>query len=240
MRIAICDDSFIDRELIAELIRHYASTQTIPFDIVPYEKGMDLLYDIEDGAWFDAVLLDIYLGDTLGLALAHRLRELGYGGSIIFLTVAPEFAVDSYDVGADGYLLKPYHYEKLCRVMDRITQVRSACVYQIRQRTTVFHISYDEILYVESSNSRCILHCCTGGTYVIYKTLNEIEGELRDRRFLRCHQSFLVNMDYIRQADKQFLLVTGDVVYIRQRGLKAIRQAYLDYVASRQRPDTVP
>lgn len=47
-------------------------------------------------------------------------------------------------------------------------------------------------------------------------------------------------MDYIRQADKQFLLVTGDVVYIRQRGLKAIRQAYLDYVASRQRPDTVP
>ena len=107
MRIAICDDSFIDRELIAELIRHYASTQTIPFDIVPYEKGMDLLYDIEDGAWFDAVLLDIYLGDTLGLALAHRLREFGYGGSIIFLTVAPEFAVDSYDVGADGYLLKP-------------------------------------------------------------------------------------------------------------------------------------
>ena len=87
MRIAICDDSFIDRELIAELIRHYASTQTIPFDIVPYEKGMDLLYDIEDGAWFDAVLLDIYLGDMLGLALAHRLREFGYGGSIIFLTV---------------------------------------------------------------------------------------------------------------------------------------------------------
>ena len=219
MRIAICDDSFIDRELIAELIRHYASTQTIPFDIVPYEKGMDLLYDIEDGAWFDAVLLDIYLGDMLGLALAHRLREFGYGGSIIFLTVAPEFAVDSYDVGADGYLLKPYHYEKLCRVMDRITQVRSACVYQIRQRTTVFHISYDEILYVESSNSRCILHCCTGGTYVIYKTLNEIEGELRDRRFLRCHQSFLVNMDYIRQSDKQFLLVTWDVVYLLQRGL---------------------
>ena len=35
MRIAICDDSFIDRELIAELIRHYASTQPIPFDIVP-------------------------------------------------------------------------------------------------------------------------------------------------------------------------------------------------------------
>ncbi|MDY4429835.1 LytTR family DNA-binding domain-containing protein, partial [Evtepia sp.] len=67
----------------------------------------------------------------------------------------------------------------------------------------------------------------------IYKTLNTIEKELGDRRFLRCHQSFLVNMDHIRQIDKQFLLSNGDIVPIRQRGVKPVRQAYIDYTASK-------
>ena len=240
MRIAICDDSFIDRELIAELIRHYASTQTIPFDIVPYEKGMDLLYDIEDGAWFDAVLLDIYLGDMLGLALAHRLREFGYGGSIIFLTVAPEFAVDSYDVAAAGYLLKPHSFDKLCRCMDRVLQDFDTCTYQVQQRMRIVRVPYTEITFIESSNSKCILHRSDGSCYVVYKKLGKIEAELSDSRFLRCHQSYLVNMDFIAQADRQFHLTTGESVLIRQRDLKSIRQAYLDYVQPQANPKPIP
>ena len=69
--------------------------------------------------------------------------------------------------------------------------------------------------------------------YTVYKTLNTIEKELGDRRFLRCHQSFLVNMDHIKQIEKQFLLSNGEVVPIRQRGVKLVRQAYIDYTASK-------
>ena len=74
------------------------------------------------------------------------------------------------------------------------------------------------------------MHCRGGQSYVIYKRLTDIESELKDERFLRCHQSYLVNMDYISKIDTQFTLVTGDIVSIRQRDLKAIRQTALDYL----------
>ena len=72
---------------------------------------------------------------------------------------------------------------------------------------------------------------------MVYKRLSEIEHELQDGRFLRCHQSYLVNMDFIQLTDKQFVLTTGDTVLIRQRDLKAIRQCYLDYVSGKGTPE---
>lgn len=233
MRIAVCEDNEIHRDIMEHLLNRYSSERSISFEFVPYEYGINFLYDMEEGAYFDIVFLDIYMEDTMGNEIAHQLRAMGYQGEIVFLTASPDFAIESYDVDASGYLLKPLDYEKLKMVMDRITRNIAPSTYQIRQRTTVTKVVYHEILYIESSNSKCILHTESGGAYTIYKTLNTIEKELGDRRFLRCHQSFLVNMDHIKQIEKQFLLSNGDVVPIRQRGVKLVRQAYMDYIASK-------
>ena len=115
-------------------------------------------------------------------------------------------------------------------IMDRIVQ-KPNYEYTIRMRSQIINIPYSEILYTESCNARCLLHRSNGEIYTIYKKLDTIEEELNDRRFLRCHKSYLVNMDYIQQADKQFLLKTGDIVAIRQRDLKRMRNAYLSYVS---------
>lgn len=232
MRIAICEDNEIHRDILEHLLNRYFSERPIHFELVPYQYGMNFLYDMEEGAYFDMAFLDIYMEDTMGNQIAHQLRAMGYQGEIVFLTASSDFAIEGYDVDASGYLLKPLDYGKLEMVMDRITRNIAPSTYQIRQRSTVTKLAYHEILYIESNNSKCILHTDSGGTYTVYKTLNTIEKELGDRRFLRCHQSFLVNMDHIKQIEKQFLLSNGDYVPIRQRGVKAVRQAYMDYIAS--------
>ena len=239
MRIAICDGCSFDRELFADMLHDYFAGQPIRYELEQYENGSSLICDIEEGAWFDVVFLDIYMNDLLGIDVARRLRAQQYDGEIVFLTASSDFAVDSYDVGAAGYLLKPHSLERLGKVMDRILQRFDIGTYQIRQRSMVVRIPFYEILYVESSNSKCILHRKDGNSYVIYKRLGEIEDELNEERFLRCHQSYLVNMDYIQQVDKQFTLTTGDTVLIRQRDLKVIREAYLGYVASRDEKNLV-
>lgn len=230
MRIAVCDDSSIDREIIVSLLHHYFLNKPITNEIVQYESGVALLQDVEEDVWFDLIFLDIYMTDLLGIDVAHKLRSLGYRGHIAFLTATADFAVDSYEVEALGYLLKPHSYEKLAQVMDRATRGTAAATYQIKSHAKVVRVPYYEILYVESMNSKCIMHCRGGQSYVIYKRLTDIENELKDERFLRCHQSYLVNMDYISKIDTQFTLVTGDIVSIRQRDLKAIRQTALDYL----------
>ena len=232
MRIAICEDNEIHRDILEHLLNRYFSERPIHFELVPYQYGMNFLYDMEEGAYFDMAFLDIYMEDTMGNQIAHQLRAMGYQGEIVFLTASSDFAIEGHDVDASGYLLKPLDYGKLEMVMDRITRNIAPSTYQIRHRTTVTKLAYHEILYIESSNSKCILHTESGGAYTVYKTLNTIEKELGDRRFLRCHQSFLVNMDHIKQIGKQFLLSNGDYVPIRQRGVKAVRQAYMDYIVS--------
>ena len=233
MRIAICEDNEIHRDILEHLLNRYFSERPIHFELVPYQYGMNFLYDMEEGAYFDMAFLDIYMEDTMGNQIAHKLRAMGYQGEIVFLTASSDFAIEGYDVDASGYLLKPLDYGKLEMVMDRITRNIAPSTYQIRHRTTVTKLAYHEILYIESNNSKCILHTESGESYTVYKTLNTIEKELGDRRFLRCHQSFLVNMDHIKQIGKQFLLSNGDDVPIRQRGVKAVRQAYMDYIASK-------
>ena len=234
MRIAVCDDSSLDRELFVALLHHYFVNKPISKEIIQYENGVDLLHDVEDDMWFDIVFLDIYMNDLLGIDVAHKLRSLGYRGHIIFLTATADFAVDSYEVEALGYLLKPQSFEKLSQVMDRATREMTTNTYQVKSHAKIIRVPYHEILYAESMNSKCIMHCCNDQSYVIYKRLTDIEHELNDARFLRCHQSYLVNMDHIHQVDSQFTLVTGDTVAIRQRDLKSIRQTVLHYLDKMQ------
>ena len=135
-------------------------------------------------------------------------------------------------MSASGYLLKPVNYDKLKTVLKRLTTDYDPNTYQIRQRTTVTRLKHRNILYIESSNSKCMLHTVSGNVYTVYKTLNTIEQELADPSFLRCHQSFLVNMAHVRQIGKQFQLTSGEIIPIRQRGIKPVRQAYMAYTAS--------
>ena len=239
MRIAVCDDSSLDRELFVDLLHHYFVNKPISNEIIQYENGVDLLHDVEDDMWFDIVFLDIYMNDLLGIDVAHKLRSLSYRGHIIFLTATADFAVDSYEVEALGYLLKPQSFEKLSQVMDRAIRTMTTNTYLVKNHSKIIRVPYHEILYAESMNSKCIMHCCNDQSYVIYKRLTTIEHELNDKRFLRCHQSYLVNMDHIHQVDSQFTLVTGDTVAIRQRDLKSIRQAVLHYLDKMQ-PRSIP
>lgn len=239
MRIAVCDDSSLDRELFVDLLHHYFVNKPISNEIIQYENGVDLLHDAEDDMWFDIIFLDIYMNDLLGIDVAHKLRSLGYRGHIIFLTATADFAVDSYEVEALGYLLKPQSFEKLSQVMDRAIRTMTTNTYLVKNHSKIIRVPYHEILYIESMNSKCIMHCCNDQSYVIYKRLTTIEHELNDKRFLRCHQSYLVNMDHIHQVDSQFTLVTGDTVAIRQRDLKSIRQAVLHYLDKMQ-PRSTP
>ncbi len=231
MRIAICDDSQIDRSVIKDFLHTYMTEKSIPIVMTEYENGMNLIYDIEDGGYYELVFLDIYMDKIHGMDIARNLRKVGYTGKIVFLTSTAEFAVDSYEVEAVGYLLKPHDYGKLSSLLDRIIDRTNIGQFHVTVRNTIYSIPFSEIMYVESRNNVCILHRSDQSEYTVYKKLSEIEAQLNDNRFLRCHQSYLVNMSYIAKADKQFELTTGHVVLIRQRSQKEIKRIYQEFVS---------
>lgn len=75
--------------------------------------------------------------------------------------------------------------------------------------------------------------------HVIRKTLAEVQAELTQPRFLRCNQSFIVNMDYVTCADRDFTMDNGDRIPIKVRERRQIRERYLAYILDRgwENPD---
>ena len=108
MRIGICDDSQLDREMIRDLLDLYFADKSIAYQVDLYSSGVDVIHEFQEGTAYDIVFLDIYMEKMLGIDVARELRRLHYAGEIVFLTATSDFAVDSYEVQAGGYLLKPH------------------------------------------------------------------------------------------------------------------------------------
>lgn len=75
MKIAVCDDNPIDREIITMMLLDYAAQKFIHFDLEEYNSGVNLIYDIEEGLVFDVIFLDIYMDEILGIEAAHTLQQ---------------------------------------------------------------------------------------------------------------------------------------------------------------------
>lgn len=216
MTIAICDDSAIDCLLSKFLISEYFKKHRKTCDIVTYETGAKLISDFEDGAVFDIVFMDIYVGEELGIDIAGRLRNEGYDNLLIFSTITPEYAIASYSVKANGYILKPFSTERIESVLDRVLEHYVKDYIRIKVRNSYVNIMYSDIIYIESCNNR--------------RDVIHIADE--KSRFLRCHRSYIVNMDHITAVDEQFRLDNGDSALIRSRSRAQIKKTYLAYSQS--------
>lgn len=230
MQIAIYDESCEETEEIEFYLQKYFSDKSISFDISSFSRSTDLLYEIEDGRNFDIVFIESQTHNPSGINTAKILRSIKYSGEIIFTAQNSEHAIEGYDVDACGYVLMPLSSKKLFAAMDRATQKFSENVYFIKHRGDVLALPLNDILFIESCNSKCILHCKNGEKHTVYTQLRKIEAELNDSRFLRCHQSYIVNMNHICKADKCFELTNGERILIRQRNIKEIRELYLRYI----------
>ena len=119
-KIAICDDSKLDRQLLKVVIQIYFENNEEEFKIFEYESGDNLLADIEEGyIEVELLFLDIIMN---GMKIARKLRDIQFKAPIIFLTAHADYAVESYEVYVAGYLLKPYDTNKLTLLLDEILQ----------------------------------------------------------------------------------------------------------------------
>ena len=67
-----------------------------------------------------------------------------------------------------------------------------------------------------------------------YGKLNDIEQKLNTPNFLRCHQSFIINMAEIKSVEENdFMTTTGRLIPIRKRELRKIKNEYLEYKKKR-------
>ena len=234
LRIAICDDLPSERETLSRFLRSYFAVHPYEYLLMEYDRGETLVDDYEDGsAAYDLIFLDIFMDGMLGMEAARGVRRLDPRVPIAFLTTTPDYAVESYDVRAYGYLVKPLDVDRTAALLERFLREE----YDGRQKTLLLkeggkghRIAYREIESIESRRNVLMVRLENGEEHRVYARLDDVERELEGHGFLRCHQSFIVNMDRVRTVDSDFVMASGQHIPIRQRRNKAIRDAYFEYL----------
>ena len=242
MNIAIIDDIASDAEQLKRIITSYFENRQIPTEIRYFSSAEAFFDDYRPGN-FQILFLDIYMDGITGMEAARRIRNQSDDCILVFVTTSSEFAVESYDVNAAYYLLKPFQPEKLCQILDsfRLKEALHARYIEIISDRVPVRVPLHSILYVDTFRNAVCLHT-DAGPLRSYLTFHKFEEQIRDcHNFLSCYRGCMVNMDRIQEAtDDGFLLDNGETVQIRKRGSAAIRKAYLQYLFSSGEGKSLP
>ena len=162
--IALCDDREAERKAVCRLLCSMTKLrQDFRLEVIEYGSGESLLPDLETDRWdFQLVLLDIVMKPLSGMETARQIRAMGRNVPIAFLTTSPDYALESYDVGAAGYLLKPVAQEKLAALLRKVLTPPDkprVCVQAGRRRRYLF---LEEIAFAESDNHSIRIHLTDG------------------------------------------------------------------------------
>lgn len=235
IKIAICDDNTIDMGIIENIIINHMKKKDVQYSLDKYGDGEDLIKASEEtGIKYDLIFMDIFMMNSNGMDIAKVIKKYSNNTQVVFSTSSTEHAIEAYDIEAIGYLLKPIEVEKCIRILDRFLNeyAKRDKVAIFKSKGKLIKTEYDNIIYLDSRNTTVIVHLVKNEVIKIYGKLDDVEAELSDRRFLRTHKSYLINMNHIKSVDDNFVTDTDEEVIIRTRGSSGIKNEYYEYIKS--------
>lgn len=234
MRIAICDDDEQELAHLSELITEYQMSREVSLDCRFFHNGTEFLCDVKGGD-YDLVLLDVLMPGVNGIQAAQELRELDQNVKLIFISASPEFALESYSVGAYHYLLKPADAGAFFTLLDRIgselfTQEEQGFV--LKNRKSVVRVSFAKLEYVEVINKTVSFHLADGTIHEMTAALADIENKLLSRsEFLKPHRSYLINLSYVQAIGSNCIVTKrGSSIPVSRQRRNQVQDAYMHFL----------
>lgn len=226
MNIAICEDEKEFAKRLSEGIERFFSEKETEAAFSFYENGEELLR--EQNSEPDIIFLDINLSSSNdGMTVASMLRDKGVTAPVIFVTSLENRAIDGYEVGAYGFIVKKTLDEKLPRILNKLWQehfCRKTLAVNGRDFTEIIHIN--TILSVQSEGRGSVIITENGSrndTRPIGK-LSEFLGE----DFVETHKSVFVNIAKIKRINSDTVTLCDDsAVPLSRRNRKAVMLAVM-------------
>jgi DNA-binding LytR/AlgR family response regulator len=234
LRVALCEDTAFDAELLSTLIEMSNSN----YQLETFSSGEALLEDFEKDK-YDLIFLDVYMAELTGVQTAEQIREIDTQVVIVFTTTSDDFTREGYRLNAYKYLLKPVVREDVDDALELATlkrdKAQGATLAIVTDNTPVV-IPLSDIIFIESSNRRSLIYTPTE-SYATTMTIDDLEKLLPYPRFLRSHRSYIVNLDHVDDIEDDFIMDNGAVTYIAVKNHRKIKRIYDDYIFSTVRGD---
>jgi len=235
IRIAICDDMPEFLSVTKTLVSEWKRPDHLFLEV--FEDG-DALINAHTAKPFDIILLDVVMPLLNGIGTAAEIRKNDTAVKIVFLTVSPEYAVDSYTVKADNYLLKPLEREKLHQCLDELyTDIQtSAKSITAKAMSAVHRIKLRDIEYIEAQRKENVFFLRDGSTIKVTDSLYTYEEKLLlEDGFFKCHRSYIVNIHWIKSyTHNEITMQSGYRIPISRSHHKEFEAAYFELLFGRE------
>lgn len=232
LRVAIVEDEAECREVLRDMISRYAEEQQKQIRVQEFSDGSELVDNYKPD--YDILLLDIEMPHLDGMKAAEKIRETDQDMVIVFITNMAQYAIKGYEVNALDFIIKPVNYStfsmRFTRAIGRVKnrEGRRVCLYLPDGPKW---IDSREIYYIDIQN-RMLHYHTPEGVYSVRGTLKDVQEQLADWNFVKCNQCYLVNLKFVSEIKKNFVVAAGTELEISRRNRNAFLAAVTDYLGS--------
>lgn len=184
---------------------------------------------------FDLAFLDINMPESNGLELGYEMRYHQEDLAIIYQTAYDEHALKAFDIGAVGYLVKPFSIEQLEATIKRVDKEETQAEdFRIMSKAgeNYYLLKPEDIYYIKADLSEVMIRSLKGFSYYAQK-ISDLEQKLLKYNFVRIHRSYLLNINKIKeietieQSKLRFSLQDiSDQIESSKDGAKAFRNTF--------------
>jgi DNA-binding LytR/AlgR family response regulator len=236
MKCIIIDDEPLARIGVQNMLKGVSSIEVLE----SFSSAIEANQFLKDNT-VDLMFLDIEMAALNGLEFAKSLINKPL---IIFITAYPQYALDSYELDAIDYLVKPVRVERLLRAINKadnylkllqnekeeleVASVEDEYVF-IKSDRRFVKIYFKEILFIEGLKDYVIIQTATKKVLTAMN-IKTIHAQLPDKIFMRVSKSFIVNTDHILSVDTHSIYIKEEEIPI---GLNFKDEFYEKFIAGK-------
>ncbi len=234
IKTLIIDDEFPARKLLSEYVSKIPGLQLRG----TCENAMKAMEIIQSEP-IDLILTDIQMPDLSGLELVKSMAEKPL---VIFTTAYAEYAIDSYELEAVDYLLKPISFPRFLQAINKVSERIKARrkeptaadpspvkaerdFFMVKADYKLYKIDYASLIYIEGQSEYVTFHMKDKRRITAYYSLKKLEEELPSNEFMRIHKSYIVSLSNIESVEGNMVTICGQKLAIGKNYKDALLNA---------------
>ena len=212
MKVIIVEDEILAQQELSWLIKAHSQMEIV----ATFDDGLDVLKYLQHNK-VDALFLDINIPSLDGVLLAQNISQFAHKPFIVFITAWKEHAVEAFELEAFDYILKPYQESRIITMLQKLEtawqqqSVANGGTVATRENDTINLVkderiivtSIHDIYYAEAHEKMTFVYT-RHESYVMPMNITEFCSKLPAAHFFRCHRSYCVNLNKIREIEPWF------------------------------------
>lgn len=232
MRIAICEDERSFQQRLQSGVAYFFAEKGVDTEFLCFDNGAELIQSLDSE--YDVIFLDIHLGGSEdGMDIAAQLREQSVSAPVIFVTSLENRAIDGYDVGAYGFVVKKSLDEKLPKVLGKLWKehfCRPTIAIQTKDSTEI--IELDSILSAQSQGRCTSIHTDSAQLEDV-RPIGKF-AELLGGDFVEAHKSVFVNVSKIKRINNDTVTMCDESIFpLSRRNRKNVMCAVMKRIGGK-------